>query len=308
MSFTDVSEAIRKPPEWVVENVLPVGLTIIGAPPKSYKSTIVMALAALVTKHRCDALPASMSNAHKHGRTFVFSYEADAGELRYTLEQGLRVKLDPDSGIMVADDPFDWRLDDKDALTRMFAWLNEDVDNKPRLIVLDPLRNFHGLDEKDAGDMIRLIAPLRKWAIENEASVLLVHHTKKPGEMGSTANYDPLDLRGSSALFGHADGVIMLTPKKDSQVHVKAVFKRARTWEANVVFGVYGPSRGYEVLGPQAIGWLKELCKVKLDPHSEAAITARNGKLEFVKECLVRNGYLTEDNAVTEAGKQAISQ
>lgn len=241
--FTDLSDAVVLPPTWVVKDLLPTGLTVLASPPKTGKSTLTMALSALVTGHECKVLPPHLSKVPETGKVLVFSYEASAGELRATMEQGLRVKLHPDSGIEVADDPFIWRFDSPTSLKDMTHYLEE---HRPKLVILDPLRNFHSLDENDSGQMVELLAPLRKWAVEHDSSLLVVHHTRKAAEQGQvmTAN----DMRGSSALFGLADGIVVLTRKGMSH-HFECTFKRAPSWSAAIVMATWGVTdRGFEVI------------------------------------------------------------
>lgn len=296
--FTDLSEAVRRPPEWVIPNVLPVGLVILGAPPKTFKSTITAALACVVTRHQVEALPRSLRQPGLHGKAYIFSYEADAGELRDMVETGLKVKLEADSNIYVADDPFVWRLDDPDSRKKLLAELDADEENKPRLVVLDPLVNFHSLDEKDAGDMVRMIAPLRRWAINNEATILLVHHTRKPSESHTT--YDALDLRGSGALFGLVDGVIMLTPKKNA-THFKAVFKRGQSWEADIRLGIFGAERGLEYVRPGDIEWLRWIQQGS-DPHARMDLEKRCGLWVSARHTLLRNVLIDNQDRITKHG------
>lgn len=245
--FTPLAAATIQPPRWVIDGVLPIGITFIGGPPKSEKSTATAAISAMVAGWKCAALPPFMRNVKLKGKTLWLSGEAQAGELKDMMVNGLNVEIPSpdDDSILVADDPWEFRLDDPDALNRLLKWLN-DVD--PRVAILDPLRNFHELDEKDAGDMNRLLRPIRKWAVENDAAFIVVHHSSKPGENHSgtmTAN----DLRGSSAIFGIADGVLMFTPKGKSResIHIDAVFKRGAAWQQTVTFGSYGKRAG-EVL------------------------------------------------------------
>ncbi len=246
--FTDIASAISTPPVWIIDSLLPRGLTFMAAPPKAGKSTITLAMAALVADKACKALPRSLSKVNKCGPVLIFSDEASAGELRYVAEHDMGVRLENDNSMLVADDPWMFGLSDPEGVERMQFWLKE---RDPRLVILDPLRNFHDLEEKDSG-IISLVRPLRTWAVEHDAAVLVIHHTKKPVEPGT--EYTAHDMRGTSALFGIADGVLMLTPKgKDNeQTHIKATFKRGPAWEKTVTIGAYGREAREEISGNEA--------------------------------------------------------
>lgn len=289
--FTDLGEAEVVPPAWVIDNLLPSGLVFLGAPPKAGKSTLTMATALLVSGHDCKALPPFMSKVVESGPAIMFSYEAGAGELRHMAEHGMQCKVNANGSVLICDDPWEFRLDDKDGITRLLYWAEE---RKPSLIVLDPLRDFHQCDENDSGAMNRLLRPIRQWAIENNSCIVVVHHTTKPKE--GQSSYEALDLRGTGALFGIADGVIMLTPRPGGQVQIKTIYKRAKGWEATVTLGTY------ENAGKSVGESLNEIDKMVLsgmhvNPLADVSLIARNIKatqsrvLESIEK-LRRNGYV----------------
>lgn len=237
--FTDIGDAIPSEPSWVIPNVLPVGLSFIGGPGKfAQKSSLALGLAALVSGRHCPILPPWGTQVPEPGRVVIFSAEADAGVLRHMMEEGLSTPTENDKSILVADDPWAWRLDDADALIRLETWLKH---LEPKLVILDPLVEFHSLEEKDARDMTRLLRGPRKWAYEHDASFLVVHHTNKPqGPDKATATYDPMSLRGSGAFLAKLDGCIMVTPQPKGVKLLNTIFKRGLGWERQVRFGCYG--------------------------------------------------------------------
>src|SRR5262245_36257349 len=103
--FSDVFSANKSPPEFVVKGILPAGLVFMAGPPKeAYKSTLTMGLAALVAHYEHSALPQEWTPTI-NAPVMVFSYEADAGELRCILEDGLGVKGQANEGILICDRP-----------------------------------------------------------------------------------------------------------------------------------------------------------------------------------------------------------
>lgn len=233
--FDDLAEAAVVPPQWVIKDLLPAGITFLAAPPKTGKSTLTVAMAAMVAGYKCDALPEYLRDVPNDGPVFMFSAEAMAGEIRYIAETGLGIKLIPNEAILVAKYPERYRVDQTEGAKHMMHWLES---RHPRLVIMDPLRNFHGEDENDSGVMIRMLSPLRRWAIEHKASFVVVHHTNKPKE-GQT-HYTAQDMRGSSAMFGIADAVLIVSPGKHAnQVRIEATFKRAKGWERNLQISAY---------------------------------------------------------------------
>jgi len=233
--FTDLRDAVAEPPRYVIDRLLPTGITFMVAPPKTYKSTIEMALSLMVAGQDCDVLPDDLRLVPQTGPVLGFSAEASAGELRYMAEQGFRLKVNTRHPFLIADDPWLFRLDDEDALNRMFSALK----CGPKLVWLDPLRDYHSLDEQDSGDMQRLLRPLQRWAKDNHAALLVVHHTRKLAS-GEVRNLEAADARGTSALFGLADGLITLTPKGDTSVHFNVVVKRGASWNRTIRLKVWG--------------------------------------------------------------------
>jgi RecA-family ATPase len=235
--WSDLGDAIQEPPRYLIEGVLPSGIVFVGGPPKSRKTTLEMALALLVAGYKnVNTLPPELSKVVATGRVMILSAEHSAGELRYMTETGMGVTILNDKSILIADDAWKWRLDDPDALEVLLGWLDA---LKPKLFIIDPLIDFHSLDEKESGEMNRLLRPIQKWAKNNDSCFMVVHHTakKKPDDKSM---YKPGDMRGASGLFGIADGVIMLTPMDDDVIHMEGTLKRGAPWQKAVRLGVWG--------------------------------------------------------------------
>lgn len=291
--FTPLAKAVSIPPKWVVKDVIPVGLTFIGAPPKSMKSTFIMALSALVAEYGGKAIPPHLSIVERTGPVMGLSAEATAGELRNIVEVGLGVTIKDDDGIVIADDPWKFRLDDPGALEQLLGWLET---LKPRLAFIDPLRDFHQLDEKESGEMNRLLRPLRQWAVTNEAALIIAHHAKKKED--PSAIYTAGDLRGSSALFGICDGVLMLTPNKNGSLHIEATFKRAKEWSRDIMLAAYDKkgTAAHEMLGviEQEVLYAYAAGCRTTDDVAKKVKTAKANVLKAV-QLLVSNGLLRQD-------------
>lgn len=177
---------------------------IVGAEPKSYKSM----LTAWLALHVALGLRV-FDRAVSKGRVLMLSVEGGAALLKQRLARMAKA-----CGASLADadlyaiDVASLHLDDPAELARLVATVR---DFKPALLVLDPLRDLHGGDEDDAGDMARLIDPLRVLTVETGAAVMLVHHMGKAGE--ATKQRRPGQrLRGSSALHGAVDCALYLSP------------------------------------------------------------------------------------------------
>lgn len=235
--FDDIWEADIEPPKFVINDLIPTGLTFMVAPPKSYKSTVEMAMTLAVAGEKVKALPDGLLAVPEEGIVIGLSAEASPGELRYMVEQGMGVTNGIHGRIRLLKDPWKFRLDDPGAKTTLLKLLKE---KRPRLLWIDPLRDFHSLDEVDAGEMNRLLRPLQRWAKENDSAVLIVHHTRKRSGGDEDRNLKADDARGTSALFGMADGLIVLTPKGKNRVHFDVTLKRGQPWEKTINLNIWG--------------------------------------------------------------------
>lgn len=244
-AFIDLSNAELKAPQWVINDFIPVGLTVLAGPPKrSYKSTLTIIEACMAARWETYALPQWM-RCELGGPTLMFSYEADAGEVSWVVTKGLLIEPKP-GYIYVASDPWEFQLDNPGSVARLVEYL--DV-RKPRLVIMDPFRNMWSGDENDSGEVIQALGPVRKWMHENEAAGIVVHHINKPSP--DKENGGMYAMRGSSAIPGLADGIIVIEPtKNEGQIVINTVYKRGQGWRRTVQLGVPGygwPSRGYEI-------------------------------------------------------------
>lgn len=284
--FSDVATFAVVRPKWVVQNALVPGLNIIGAPPKEGKSTFAQALALVVAGYDVPSLPKSLRDCQEPGPVMLFSYEDQGGQVKHCMEEGLLGSqlLRAPTNIYVADDPWLWRMDEDTAHERFLAWVRK---LQPRLVVIDPLRDFHALDENDSGQMVQVLKPLRNWAAESGAALVVVHHSKKPQGAPSGDSRTANDLRGSSAIFGAADGLLLLNndDKDDSVYTMQATFKRHPSFSMRFKFGTWGSGQGEELLG-NFDKKVKELLKSGADG---AEIAKQLGQRPGVIRAAIRN-------------------
>lgn len=150
---------------------------------------------------------------------------------------------------------------------------------QPGLIVLDPFRRVHGLDENDSGAMSHLLGLLRGLtrATEQPCGIVLVHHLRKRSDRPE----DALDrLRGSSDIPASADSVLEIGGEFG---HLVVKHSKSKRGPALGTFIVHGD------IGTQAVS-LKFI-----DPDIKA---------EIDREAL--RGWLVK--ALSQGGPQNLSQ
>lgn len=251
--FRDLHNATVEPIQWIVEDVTPVGLQIVGGAPKSFKSTLTNALPAIVAKWDGTQLPKWAKLApDMGGPTVMLSGEATANDLAWLYRIGFGLKTSPDT-IFVNDDPWDFKLDRQETLNALLAVLDE---VNPRLCIIDPLRKYHSGDENDAAFVEGMLYPLRKWAVKNNSAIIVVHHARKES-VGQDVDsvMDPSNLRGSNAIFGAADSIIMCRciDRNIGKLRVAAIHKRAAGWIRDIMLGVPGNTH-WSAIGHESMG------------------------------------------------------
>lgn len=237
--WQDVGDAELVPPSWIVDRLIPPGLTFLAGPSKSGKSNLLLGAMLTAAGVPNSILPADLSTSETTGLIMGLSLEAQAGVLRHTAREGAGVEIPPDGRMLVVDDPWQFRLDNTRDMADLLQWADH---INPVLLFVDPLRNAHSLDENDSGGMVAMLQPLQQWAIKAGRSVVVVHHARKlGGDKGEERNAKADDMRGSSALFGLADAVLTVTAKNRSGlINVNAVFKRSEAWERIIQLGLWG--------------------------------------------------------------------
>lgn len=298
--WSSVATAVKLPPRYTVERILPHGIVFLVAPPKSSKTTVTLALACTVAGVKHEVLPDTLQKCPDPGRVLILNAEHGPGELRQIIEDGFRLELPDDDSIMAADDPWSWRLDDAGAVRTLLGWLET---WKPKLFILDPLRDFHSLDEHDAGPMNRLLRPLQQWAKDNQSTLLVVHHTRKLGT-DEDRNLRATDIRGTSALFGLADGVVTLTPKGRAGVHFDVVLKRGEPWEETLKLGAWG-THAAPKMGPVELRVFESICSEPALTQEQRSkqLAIRKAAVSEAVRTLSKLGALGPDGQPTEAGR-----
>ncbi len=303
--WTDVGEAQIVPPSFIVENILHPGLNLLTGPPKNYKSAVELAIILTAIGIENSVLPADLSICHDPGRAMILSAEADAGTLRHTAEVGANVRVPNDMRFLAMSDPWRFRLDNPNDMRELIDWA-EELD--ALVICIDPLRNFHSLDENDAGGMVLMLQPFQQWCIKNGKAGVIVHHSKKLGEdkdSGKTRNATANDMRGTSALFGMADNVLACTAKGKGLVHLSSVSKRAEAWERTIQLGIWGATSNETI--DSTTKMVFELVVTGLAPAAIAtALKLKKEQLSTAFNQLKRLGALDKDNVPTKTGGELV--
>lgn len=194
----------------VVDGLLPVGLTVFAAPPKTGKSWFCLAL----------------SEAVAHGHRFFGRHALKGNVLYLDLEsrdvrvQGRmqRMQFTPAENLDIAFKAEDLQ---GNLLDQLEAWRKGHPE--ARLIIIDTFARVKGAAQRNADAYSadsRLLSPLQSWALNNNIAVILVTHLRK--QTRYVADADPFELiTGSNGQFGIADTAWLVTGQRsDEQRHL----------------------------------------------------------------------------------------
>lgn len=190
------------PLQFLVENFLPTGLTILCSPPKYYKSWMVLDLAIRVA----------------NGEPFLLHKTNQSGCLYLALEDGAR-RLQDRMGRLLgnADAPsnFYFATESSNLETNLLEELEDFLKAHPGvgLIIIDTFQCIRGnvrpKENPYAADY-REMASLKQFADRHHVAMLLVHHLRKMKDDGDPFNM----ISGTNGIMGAADTIFVISKQK----------------------------------------------------------------------------------------------
>ena len=207
----DELEAAEIPPtQWIVSDLLPVGLNIIASPPKFGKSWMVLDLCECAVQ----GLPFMGWNTTKCDVLYL-ALEDNKGRLKERQKILLGGGKSPSNCKFLLQTP---------AMGELFA---EEMEKflkaypKTRLIVIDTfskIRGERGHSESEYQYDYREAGALKRFADSHNLAIVIVHHLRKMVDSSDPFNR----ISGSTGLFGVVDTAIVMT--KEHRSDKKALF------------------------------------------------------------------------------------
>ena len=200
-------ELLDNPPpplRFVVDDLIPVGLTALSGRPKSGKSLLSLDLAVSVALGQ-DFLDLRTTAGG------VLHFALEDGERRQSTRMQARAGTDPIVNLEIV---FDGVHNLADLLTIAQEWVDECTN--PRLIIIDLYQYIapKGRDAKDYSPVYDTLKELRSFALKHNLAIVIIHHTKK----GNNQETDVFDTpHGTTAITGACDTSLVLTRIKDSE-------------------------------------------------------------------------------------------
>lgn len=116
---------------------------------------------------------------------------------------------------------------------------------RAQLIIIDPLRQFHGGDENDSASMDRVVLALRQVARQSGAALVFAHHTNKAATFSGQGDVAGA-ARGSSALTDGVRWQLNLSKPTKEQAQRRGIAEdaRGRYLLLDIPKANYSPPRG----------------------------------------------------------------
>lgn len=188
--------------EWVVEKLIPKGITLLTGASRSYKTFIIQSMTIAISQ----GLPFLDTFGTKQSNVLVVDEENSRGILRkryralnapeklpiyfYSMEN---MKIDNDADVMKI---------------RNFC-----EKNNVSVVIIDSLVRVHSANENSADEMSRALKQLNMLTNKG-ISVILIHHHRKQQQGQRNASFE--SIRGSSDIFAFVDCHIGVDRKEDT--------------------------------------------------------------------------------------------
>jgi len=201
------SQLTRSGPQtqWLVEELwAEQAVGILGGEPKCCKSFLALDLAVSVAS---GAACLRQFPVRRSGPVLLFPAEDSLPVVRQRLEGIAAAAQVPFAAlpVQVITAP-SLRLDTATDRQRLASTVQQ---QRPVLLILDPLIRLHRVDENDATQIATLLSYLRELQRKFRLAVLLVHHARKDSQSSRPGQA----LRGSSELHGWGDSNLYLRRK-----------------------------------------------------------------------------------------------
>lgn len=204
--------------QWLVEDLwTDQAVGILGGEPKCCKSFLALDVAVSVAS---GAACLRQFPVRRSGPVLLFPAEDSLAVVRQRLE-GIAAAAQVPFGslpVQVITAP-SLRLDTEPDRQRLSRTVQE---QRPVLLILDPLIRLHRVDENDATQIATLLSFLRQLQRQFQLAVMLVHHARKDSHSSRPGQA----LRGSSELHGWGDSNLYVR-RKGSQLTLSTEHRAA---------------------------------------------------------------------------------
>lgn len=204
-SAHELKERDFAPLQFIVDGLIPLGLTVLAGAPKVGKSWLSLDIALSVA--RGTAVLDESAHRCTKGAVLYLALEDSERRLRDRTEQLLGTGSDWPQNLFFETE---WPRMDTDGLERLDRWI--EAAQGVRLIVIDVFQKFRSIGSQAGYQQdYRDLTKLHDLARDRQIGIILVHHLRKTG--GS----DPFErITGSAGFLGVPDTNIVLDKGRGS--------------------------------------------------------------------------------------------
>ncbi len=289
------------PINWAVDNLIPEGMTIIAAAPKSGKSILAIDICCSI------ATGTSVMGAFNctQGDSIYVSLEDNHRLVKERIgEQGGRFS----KNMLVIREGFN-RASKKDDTAEFINNLDRMLELKPnlRIVIFDTLgKTFEpkGSTENEYAFYYEIMTPCREWAHRNHLAIAFVHHAAK--DTGVQRNNENDAILGSVALQAIPDALIVIKKhkKQDGDTNRGTVFVTTKE-TSDMVYQVQMSAESHR--------WELDADVVPEENITSgvqiviADILRKNGGWMFRSEIIELYGVGANENTIASAIKRMVS-
>jgi RecA-family ATPase len=207
-----------------------------------------------------------------------FGLQIESQPFLLRLQRNLRLFAGTTAGLVLLD---------RDGLRTTTLNALSDAAKGAKLVIIDPLRQFHGGDENDSAAMNDVVLALRQVARQSGAALVFAHHANKAATLSGQGEVAGA-ARGSSAL---TDGVrwqvnLSKPTKEQAQQRGIAADARGRYLLLDVAKTNYAPPRDTVML-ERLPGGVLATCRLQ---EPSQTMRARSGKSQARQAQLAGDG------------------
>ena len=198
-SVPDLTEAEKTPPEFIVEGMLPVGMTFLSGAPKTRKSFFALQLAIAVATGQAFF-------GRKTKKCDVAYFDLEGSKSRIAARAG-KMSVTIPHNVFIAN-----QVEEKlsNGLVEKMRDLHR-VRPNIRLMIIDTYSrargNYRGGSANAYDQDVAFLEPIQRMALDENIAIMFVHHDKK----GAAFQSDSFErLSGTMGISGSADCVMNL--------------------------------------------------------------------------------------------------
>jgi putative DNA primase/helicase len=264
-------------PNWIVPGVMSEGLNILAGAPKQGKSMLALNVALTVAG---GGMALGKIRVQPSGVLYLSLEDKErrvqsrARKMMPAVIPSLAARASANLTIAT-----DWPRQHEGGLKMLDYWRTRCDD--PKLVIIDVWNRFAPAEKVGGGSAYSqdaaAFSEAKRWADGHGLTLLVLHHTRKPGVNTPLSDY-VLEVSGTSGISGTADGILVLVRNRQetqAQLHVTG-----RDFAEQELVLEFDP----ETLSWRSLGSSADHLKGRVQQKIAAYLRSLNGVSAFVKD------------------------